>query len=218
MLKQGTKRFAVGTILLGIAILFSAGCDKYSKHKVLTFFFTGVPPLEWEGGVALVVNPKPEKTSEDNVKQKNMISATHGPFAAGQCNLCHIVNEQADKKREDGGMPGLEDLPKELLLPKEELCIECHVTKSMEAAVARDLWIHGPVSTGLCTSCHHFHRSAFPYMLKADASIALCTQCHIGGSIIETEDHLSDKDCMFCHNAHLGKNRFLLRKDYLEIY
>ena len=217
MLKQGTKRFAVSITLLSIVVLFSAGCDKYGKQKVLTFFFTGVPPLEWEGTAALVVNPEPGNTVEADMEQKNMISTTHGPFDAGQCDLCHILKKKAEKKKEFGGMPGLGELPKELIVPKQELCIQCHVTKSIESAAERNLWLHGPVSTGLCTACHHHHRSVFPFMLKAK-SVDLCAQCHVGGSIIETEDHLSGKECISCHNAHLGKNRFLLRKDYLEIY
>ena len=218
MLKQGTKWFAVGITLFIIMSLFLTGCDKYSRHKVVTFFFTGVPPLKWEGTTALVVSTKDTVTTAgDRVEQKNMISATHGPFDAGQCDLCHILQGKAKKTAEPEGMPSFDDLPKELILPKEELCIDCHAAKSTDSAVARNLWLHGPVSTGMCTACHHHHRSIRPFMLKAEP-VTLCTQCHIGGSIIETEDHLSGKDCLFCHNAHLGKTRFLLRNDFLEIY
>jgi len=218
VLKRETKRFTIVITLLSIAFLITAGCNKYTKHNLLTFFFTGVPPLEWEGTTALVVNPEPETAAEAGVEQINMLSTTHGPFDAGQCYQCHILKgKETDKKNTSRSLPSLDSLPKELVMPKEELCIDCHVTKSFESAVERNLWLHGPVSTGLCTACHHHHRSGFTYMLKSDP-LSLCTQCHIGGSIIETEDHLSGKECIFCHNAHLGKNRFLLKKDYLEIY
>ena len=216
MLKQGTERFAVGITLLSIVLLFSAGCDKYTKYKISTFFFTGVPSID--GSATLLGQNLETKTEEELiVEQKNMISASHGPFDAKQCDLCHVLKDRTQQRQTYGGMPGLGELPKELLMPIQELCVDCHVTKSSESAAARDLWLHGPVSTGMCTTCHHHHRSVFPYMLK-DESDVLCRQCHVGGSIIETEEHLTEQGCIECHNAHLGKNRYLLRKDYLEVY
>ncbi|UCE71701.1 MAG: hypothetical protein JSU99_10525 [Nitrospiraceae bacterium] len=214
--RRGRQRYAL-MMLVSIAFMltFISGCDKYSKQRVLTFFFTGVPPLEGNASkaqVALLVQSEGKKAAV----RKNWPS-THGPYGAGQCYLCHVMKGES-KELFSGSFPSYQSLPKELLLPKNEVCIECHTTKSFTSAFTKNLWIHGPVSAGMCTTCHHHHHSSFSYLLLKKSSKELCSQCHIEESITKIEEHLEDKECTFCHNPHLGKNRFLLKKDFFEIF
>mgnify|MGYP001571791565 CR=1 FL=1 len=41
--KSGNTAKMLCIVLLGVFVFFSTGCDKYTRYKVLTFFFTGVP-------------------------------------------------------------------------------------------------------------------------------------------------------------------------------
>jgi len=207
-------------VSIALFLILVTGCDKYTKHEVLTFFFTGVPPLEGnesQAPVALIVQSEVKKE-----EVRKSWPSVHGPYGAGQCYQCHKTKEGKEFKQgaffQSGAFPSLQDLPKELLLPKNEICNECHATKSFTAAFTENLWIHGPVSAGMCTTCHHHHQSRFRYLLLKETSKQLCSQCHIEGSITKIEEHMEDKECTFCHNPHLGKNRFLLKKDFFETY
>jgi len=198
-----------------LSIAFLTGCDKYTKHEVLTFFFTGVPPLETiEPQIALKIIPQ---TEVKKVAAKERLPSEHGPYAAGECYQCHKVNEEQNKFQV-GSFPSLQSLPRELLLPKNEICLECHTTKTLISAFTSDLWLHGPVSAGMCTTCHHPHRAGYPHLLLQESSKQLCSQCHIDDSITMIEEHMQERECTFCHNPHVGKDRFLLKKDYLETY
>jgi predicted CXXCH cytochrome family protein len=202
----------VNIIITFILITLTMGCNEYSRHDILTFFFTGVPPIAGEEEeVDLTVS---EKTEE--VKSTNWPSI-HGPYDANECNQCHKVESNVIGATL-GAIPSFQDLPRELLLPENELCIECHTTKSFASAFTRDLWIHGPISTGMCRACHHHHKSGYPYLLLKETSIELCSQCHIEGLISGIDEHLRGEECTVCHNPHVGKNRFLLKKEYFEVF
>ncbi len=195
-----------------IFFILTIGCDKYSRHEILTFFFTGVPPIAVdEEQVKLTYSKKTEEAKPTNWP------SVHGPYAAKECDQCHIMQGIFTEKT-SGAIPSFEDLPQELLLPKNEICMECHTTKSFASASTRELWIHGPVSVGMCKTCHHHHQSGFPYLLLKESSIELCSQCHIEELISDIDDHLRDLECTVCHNPHVGKNRFLLKKEFFEIF
>ncbi len=226
--RNKVKRINLDKILLGlvlpaIIIVFTTGCDRYARHNVLTFFFTGVPPLDEEikdesGEVRTI------KKAE--VKKKRVTPAlpfSHGPYAAGQCELCHdtsaTVGFRKSGKEAPKGIPQLaQTTPGRLVSPLKELCIECHINKSRESGPGEALWFHGPVANGECTFCHSPHQSRFQYVLLKATSIELCTQCHTSEYLIETEEHKSGKECISCHNAHMGKDRFLLKKDFNETF
>ena len=208
-------------IITALCVFAAQGCDKYTRYKALTFFFTGVPHPEKQVDFAVSKQRKIVEEGEEG-ETVTVLSSIHGPYAAGQCFLCHEVNTTAAlrkgakgegvARRFDSGLPG------RLLSPIKDLCIECHPTKSMKSAFSQDLWIHGPVSSGLCTVCHSPHSTQFSYMLRKGNSNEMCAICHEPGFISQSEDHIEGKDCISCHNAHLGKNRFLLKKDYDEVY
>jgi predicted CXXCH cytochrome family protein len=216
--RLGRQKCAIIIFLITLLLVFVTGCDKYTKHKVLTFFFTGVPSLDNNESKASIDSiDSTDKTEVKKVQSKVRWSSTHGPYGAGECFQCHKI--KAEKKEFMlGSFPNLQSLPRTLLMPKNEICIECHTTKSFNSAFTKNLWIHGPVSAGMCTACHHHHVSAFPYLILKETSRQLCAQCHIDGSITMIEEHMQNKECLACHNPHLGKNRFLLKKDFFEIY
>lgn len=210
-------------ILLAPFLIFIAGCDKYTQHKVLTFFFTGVPPIEEEKAA-------PENKKEDlkEAKKKAGFSPSvetflHGPFATGQCYYCHETYVTAGFRK--FGYKEREVAPKQeqsasgrLVMPLRKLCLNCHIQKSIQSAFENNLYLHGPVAEGNCTICHNPHRSASPYLLLKEKTIELCGQCHSKGYIQETEEHVKGEECTTCHNAHMGMDNSLLKKDFNEIF
>jgi predicted CXXCH cytochrome family protein len=217
------NRIIISTLL--VSILLIAGCDKYTRYKVATFFFTGVPPIYEEDPLA----EKKEEIRRPLRKGKlerlpPIIPAfVHGPYGTGECELCHETTATAAFRRPEKKKARIitgvsQSIAGRLVMPVKDLCIECHITKSQPSAFKRRLWLHGPVASGMCTICHNAHQSPFRYMLLKESSIELCTQCHTKGYITEIEEHKRDEECISCHNPHLGKNRFLLKKDYTEIF
>ncbi len=216
------KSLLSGITLLIILSMFTAGCDKYTRYRVITFFFTGVPPID-EGSVIPKKKASPIPIEKKKILSKETMPFVHGPFGAGQCDLCHEAvspegpkkpSKEEPKKTAFGSLQRL--IPQKLVAPLKEMCIECHITKSIEQAYNKGLWMHGPVSDGLCTGCHDPHQTPFKYILLKGKSIDLCTQCHAEGLILKTEDHTKNEECVSCHNPHMGKDRFLLKKDYKE--
>jgi len=126
--------------LLGLfSIIFISGCDKYTQHKVLTFFFTGVPPIEEEKAA-------PEDKTEGSTEAKkeagfipHMETFSHGPFGAGQCYYCHETYETVGfrkfgyKKPDDAPKQG-QGISGRLVMPLRKLCLNCHVQKSIQSA------------------------------------------------------------------------------------
>lgn len=208
--------------LASISLVFLSGCDRYTRYKVLTFFFTGVPSPDGstpaqksEAEVRAEVRKQKRKEAE------RVPSYAHGPFASGQCNQCHATSSSATFRRgvrEASGIAGTEKggVSARLILPLEELCIDCHADKSVDVAYGKGFWVHGPVSRGICTACHSPHQSPYPFMLLNGDSRFMCARCHAKGFITETEDHMKDQECTTCHNPHIGKDRFLLKKDFDE--
>lgn len=216
----------VGGMLLASLI----GCTPAARHEMLTFFFTGVPPL---GAEEQEEQTRQSQEGVGNQELTRMVQAklllqrrtvpagryTHGPYASNQCNLCHETSasggfrgfgkQQDAKTAEAGAVSG------KLVAPMGELCAGCHASKSVKAAFAAGLWVHGPVSTGYCVLCHGPHAGPEPYMLlkKADA---LCLECHTEGLVFNRAEHKEMRDCLKCHNPHLGKDSRLLKAEYRE--
>lgn len=225
MIRMGANKSVIVSVIVIALMIFAmtAGCDKYTRHNVLTFFFTGVPPLEEEKKVEEMDTVK-ILTMEKKKKRTPIepVSFAHGPYAAGHCDTCHEASATVGFRKTDkmkvGGIPGLGGIPGRLVAPLRELCIDCHTQKSAVLAYSSDLWVHGPVAHGDCIVCHSPHRSPSQYMLLKEKSIELCTQCHTKGYMLEIEEHKEEKECNLCHNPHLGKDRFLLKKDFNEVF
>lgn len=172
--------------ILSLILMLLSGCSEpEKKYKILSFFFDGVPqprPIESSPIVR-------EQRRESNLPEKKPlhIPAEHGPYAARMCYGCH--------KRDTN----------ELIMPPEKLCLYCH---NMDI---EKKWVHGPIAAGGCRVCHLPHSSGYAYMLVAEPQ-EFCLYCHNRDEILKNEVHrYSDLRCLDCHDAHTGKDRFLLK-------
>jgi predicted CXXCH cytochrome family protein len=207
-------------VVLTVLIASISGCSRQTKHEVLTFFFTGVPPLEEEK------KPETEKEkSAEETKIKKKVTPrpkklfNHTPYRLKMCDQCHQTSAFFGRFRKKASpviVTKGRELPGMLVIPLKELCIKCHEYVSASKVFKEGLWLHAPAAQGKCTLCHGSHQSEHPKLLleKLDK---ICTQCHSKGFMMDTADHRKSTECLSCHNPHLGKDRMLLSKDYKEV-
>ena len=206
-----------------------SACAQATRYKVLTFFFTGVPEPGAKIGTKTAVATQTGALTARSGERKTLAYLTqaqffvHGPYGAGECERCHATT--ASQQFRTGGeqvttavVSQSQNIGPRLAVPLEELCVTCHSEKSNEAAVANNLWQHGPVANGWCTMCHSPHRAARQYMLLKDNNVDLCTQCHTKDDLQITPEHTKNpaENCIDCHNPHLGRNAYLLKAEYDE--
>jgi predicted CXXCH cytochrome family protein len=211
------NRFFVCLILVTVFIALLSGCDRQSKHKWLTVFFTGVPPLEEENN-AVAEEDKAPLAEEKDAPRPTIYK--HPLTASRQCNRCHRstanFNMFGGSWREPVDFREGMVSPGPLVRPREELCIECHKDKSAAEALARGLRLHPTSAKGDCYACHDPHQSKNPYLLL-DNRQQICIPCHQDPKVMELAAHKEPGGCLTCHNPHLGKDRKLLTKDYKEV-
>ena len=191
-----------GAVAVGVLMALSVGCSTVKHHRVLSFFFDGVPDP-----AAAVVSATPEV--EAAVGRQLVQPGEHGPYAAKLCDSCH------DAQRTNA-----------LIVPREQLCNRCH-----ELGAAK-VYVHGPLASGGCTVCHDPHRSANRFLLVSASDgfcltchdrSALSDTAGLGGDNGTGESaevdggtvgnaHGGDAaNCTNCHEAHMSDRRFLLR-------
>jgi predicted CXXCH cytochrome family protein len=186
----GRGRFALlaaGAVALGAVAALSAGCSTAKHHRVLSFFFDGVPEPE------AAVSATPEVQAA--VGRQLVRPGEHGPFAAKLCDSCH--DSQATNA---------------LVAPVEQLCVRCHELGEAKAYVHGPLAsggctvCHDPhrsanrfllvsASDGFCLSCHD--RAALSVAPGPDG-----VDAHAGEAA----------NCTDCHEAHMSDRRHLLRE------
>ncbi len=168
------------------ATVLTVGCNATSRHKVLTFFFDGVPPVRSvEDGA-----PGPTVLPEGAVRAAQAGPREHGPFAAKLCGACH-----------DAGARNA------LVAPAGELCGRCH-----EVALDK-AFVHGPVASGDCQACHEPHSSRYRSLLVSDTD-GFCLDCHDRGGLPADADHGGvEAKCTVCHDAHMSDRKYLLKAD-----
>lgn len=212
-------------------VLAGAGCDRYARHRVLTFFFTGVPPLDdgKSAGKGKEPGPKEGQARETARAQRRKapvvraVRFSHGPYASGACYLCHETSETGGfrglgkKEEAKGAIAKAGVVPGKLVVPLRELCTRCHESKILRAAQAEGLWSHGPVAAGYCTLCHGPHSGAEQYLLPKRAE-EVCAGCHADGFLFDTGLHEGKKECLSCHNAHFGRDARLLASEHHETW
>lgn len=224
MTRKQLSKVLAGLLLFSLA-LFGSGCDKHSKQRVLTFFFTGVPTLE-EKKKDEIAEAKAGEAEEEKKKTeviRELKFFVHGPKAANECFQCHDSSRSvsfriASKKKARDISSSRPAVSGRIVVPLKKLCVECHIAKSAQTAYEKRLVMHGPLAAGSCTFCHNPHQSRFQYMLIKENTLDLCTECHSTGYLAETEEHKKGKDCISCHNPHFGKNSFMLKKDFNEVF
>jgi predicted CXXCH cytochrome family protein len=210
-------------LLLALAL---AGCSARSRYKVLTFFFTGVPPY----GTKAVVPPTAAELAQAErakllLKKQRRLAVikkftgdwAHGPFAARLCEDCHIMSTFGSFGNGHSlAYPKSTIRPGKFVMPIAKLCVSCHSSKSAALVQAAGLRLHGPVAHN-CTYCHSPHHTNERYMLKARPN-KLCVQCHAPGFIFTTALHAGKTNCLKCHNPHTGRNAKMLRDDFQETF
>lgn len=172
---------AVG-LAAGVLTALLAGCSVEKHHRVLSFFFDGVPdPADRVEAAA---------PHEEAVAGRRPIEpGEHGPYAAKMCNACH------DSRATNA-----------LVAPAGELCGRCH-----ELGTASARYVHGPLASGGCLVCHDPHRSQYRHLLVS-ASDSFCLRCHDRAALSPAAGHAGEAaDCTQCHEAHMSDRKFLLR-------
>ena len=207
-------------LVVGVLITAVAGCERYTKHEVLTFFFTGVP------------SPDEEKKAEAEKAKALQAAATeqkdipkpkrfsHPLWTAGQCDQCHQSTANFSvpgaKKRVPAVFQKGMEPPGPLVVSRQELCIRCHKDKSAAKAQKEGLWLHNTPEKGECHKCHDPHQSDHRYLLL-EPPRQICIPCHKDPKIMDLAAHKEPGECLTCHNAHFGRDKKMLKKDYQEI-
>jgi predicted CXXCH cytochrome family protein len=179
-----------------VAFLLLASCDEVESHKMLTFFFDGVPPLRSE------ISATPSSVAKDSKMVANApttVWSIHEPVK--DCTQCHGSRAQR-------GFSGKVQLVAEV----PQLCYRCHKEFS-----TLEGWVHGPVATGACLLCHEPHKTKTEALLRKPVP-DLCLQCHDTQAVRAVKGHAdpSYTHCTDCHEGHAGATRNLLRPSFLE--
>jgi predicted CXXCH cytochrome family protein len=162
---------------------WSLACSGATRHKVLTFFFDGVPPPRAAETVAGVSSGASAAAGSPHEAPRD-----HGPYAARMCGACHEA--QATNA---------------LVAPRDQICFRCH-----EIALDRK-YVHGPIASGGCLVCHDPHGSGNRALLVS-ASDRFCFHCHDRDLVHRIDGHEGlEEGCTDCHDAHASDERSLLR-------
>lgn len=184
------KNLAWALLSVFLTILFS--CSTGTSHKVLTFFFDGVPQpdtskqIQKDSLAVQSAQPAQAKKRQSRFLQENFF---HPPYKDKECGDCHDT---------EAGFKLIDPLP--------ELCFNCHDDFREELQV-----VHGPVASGACTECHHPHLAKNKMLLKRTGQ-ELCLYCHDKADVLKNDAHedLGDENCTDCHNAHGGEDEYFL--------
>lgn len=187
-------------VLFIVFLFLCLGCNEVERHRLLTFFFEGVPPVD------AVFRPVRIRRTQVGIESSATIGVVderqariaqqkrgsqHEP--ASQCDRCHFGRMGANQGR--------------LAKPIPELCYSCHENHQIEEGNP-----HGPVTAGACVFCHHPHQSGYVHLQRA-AQPDLCYRCHLladMGTIVDHEDKL-DTICTDCHDPHTSSMKKLLK-------
>jgi len=192
----GSERL-IGLAMVAVAAVASAqslGCaTPEQRHRLLTIFFDGVPPLRTEPTRRSSEFPDYAEASElPRFRSKGAIVSVHGPVSSKRCDLCH-VSRYSNRLTDE----------------IENLCWSCHEAEDFPGEV-----FHGPVAAGLCIGCHDPHRSRYPFLLLSSQA-EICQKCHDDYSFSELALHRSEQgdDCISCHDPHAAGREYMLKRD-----
>lgn len=170
-----------------MAIIWT-GCSVERDHKLLSFFFDGVP------------DPSLVKTSADALQFAKATGGTvyaHPPFANNKCWECHqnLSGEEARQVRPD-------------------ICFKCHATiasehAKMHGAVAAGacVYCHSPHESTI----KHLLKSTAPKLcLQCHSKVSF------GNPPAPVHQDLN-RDCLECHSGHGGPERFFLRDGWMNV-
>jgi predicted CXXCH cytochrome family protein len=165
-----------------IAAVLATGCDATTRHRILTHFFDGVPPLQ-EAGQAPGASRAPGGGAAPAAKVRE-----HGPYAAKLCDACH------DPLATNA-----------LVVPRDQLCGRCHEIRLDKK------YVHGPLASGGCLVCHDPHSSPNSHLLVSESG-GFCFHCHDRDSVARIGGHEDlEGGCTDCHDAHQSDTKYLLK-------
>lgn len=210
-------------LLLALVSLLAGGCSREVRYQVLTFFFTGVPPLDWvppeeTNPAQIALEARERRQLKSRRAQADRVFTgvyAHGPYVGEACAECHVMTVGGFGFR-SGGSSETEKktiAPGQFVLPPGELCVACHAGKGNAALQTAGRYAHGPGWN--CLTCHEPHNSKEPYLLKAAAN-DLCQRCHgnsKGNAAAQAADlysHGPGWNCVSCHDPHSSKEPALL--------
>ena len=180
-----------GLMLFVFFGIFISSCDEVERHKTLTFFFDGVPPLGQE-------SLQEESLDANSLKAAQTGQApvwyVHEPRK--DCSNCHTKRKQRSFTSQTY-----------LIAPVPKLCYNCH-----DDYTASAVFVHGPVAVGQCLFCHRPHKSKIENLLT-ESEPGLCYQCHDKNTIELIAAHLPKQlsSCTVCHNPHASSTKALLK-------
>lgn len=136
----------------------------------------------------------------------------HGPVKADGCKICH---------RLENGSEVTPNIPSHPLVIKikpiniNETCTVCH--DSFKQSLSTDKFIHKPLQTESCVTCHNPHHSKFKNLLKSSTASEVCFSCH--KEIKSSIEHYgfkhgaisSSNSCVNCHSPHSSNHKSLLK-------
>lgn len=143
----------------------------------------------------------------------------HAPYADRDCAACHAVL-LSGQRREKSAVPGVEKTRDRsgarLLLPPDELCVECHEELSAESLEEDGYVVHAPAAAGECLECHRPHKSRHESLLRTgDPFETVCFSCHEPEDVLELDPHIDlepeERRCIDCHHPHASDEEHLLR-------
>ncbi len=181
---------------LAMMLLLLSSCDEVERHKVLTFFFDGVPPLQTAASQTQAPGTKDRKAVDTATAGGWHV---HPPLK--DCTNCHSDQPRTGFSRKV-----------QLVAEVPKLCYRCHREFS-----TLDTWVHGPVATGDCLLCHEPHKTKTEFLLRRPVP-DLCFQCHDAQAVRAVKNHKEESyaSCTDCHDGHAGATRSLLRQTFLE--
>lgn len=192
-----------------IAVVLVAGLLSGCSYQVLSFFFTGVPD---PNSAPPAIAAEPDQLTEEQSLHPLAIAPQkeylHGPWAARQCDLCHV----GGGSRRAGAIKPSANNVSQLAFGQSELCLGCH-DRPLDKAAADNPWFHAPVASGECIACHSPHKSANAFMVIWESSRTLCEGCH-DQAFTKTRTHHGEdpnQECLDCHNPHAGDKSTLLK-------
>lgn len=194
--RNNRSLLACGLCIIILGASLATGCSRQARYEVLTFFFTGVPPLDQAGQDSEAETPEKEAEPVGLARVEKKTGPPplikHAPFQEGNCNACH-----------EFGQSNL------LFNEPQELCFRCH-----EDFAQSFPWVHGPVAVGFCNTCHEPHESENEFLLIS-TSQDICFTCHLKQDILNTAYHTSagESSCTDCHDPHGGADRWFLREE-----
>lgn len=179
-------------LILLFAVISLIGCTSQTTSKVLSTLFDGVPDTSSAQviqGDTLASDPSVASGVPQRSLTLKPARVFHPPYQEKLCDACHDMGN---------GNRLLEQQP--------ALCYQCH--EDFNDAFA---FLHGPVASGFCTSCHSPHTSKNKKLVVRKEQ-KLCLYCHESADVSRNEIHeaIGDVNCIDCHNPHGGEEEYFL--------